>query len=315
MATAARTIYKPTSVHIPTGLTIRRRGEALETVVLKTSRMKLLSSQAHLEIVELSLERDTRLTLTPESEAVETFYILSGQFSCMSSSGPYLIEQDDCIVAQALAEPTILTALTDVCLIYTTTKPQFHVVSEHFQQLRKLAVDIEMKDGYTADHCDRLLELSFATGRELGLSPSELHRLEFGAYFHDVGKIHIPLSILNKPSKLSPSEWEIVKRHPTSGRKLLKDTLMEGAGQIVEQHHERIDGSGYPYGLSGEEVLIEASIIAVADTYDAMTTNRPYRRALSQDIALSEIQRYANIHYSEEVIKAFISALKKIEPT
>jgi HD-GYP domain-containing protein (c-di-GMP phosphodiesterase class II) len=314
MASAARTIYKPTSVRIPKGLSIRRQDEALETVVLKTTQMKLLSSQAQTEVVELILERDTRLTLTPEGEATETFYILSGKLSCMLPSGPYLIEKDDCIVAQSLTEPTILTALSDVCLIYITTKPQFHTVSKHFQQLRQLAIDIEVKDGYTADHCERLLELSFATGRELGLSASQLHRLEFGAYFHDVGKIHIPLSILNKPAKLEPSEWEVIKKHPIFGRELLDNTFIKEAGVIVEQHHERIDGSGYPYGLSGDEVLIEASIVAVADTYDAMTTDRPYRQALPQEVALEEIRKYIGIHYSKEVVRAFVSALNLIEP-
>lgn len=314
MASAARTIYKPTSVRIPKGLTIRRQGESLETVVLKTTHMKLLSSQAQTEVVELFFERDTRMTLTPESEATETFYVLSGQLSCLLPSGPYIIGEDDCIIARALSEPTILTALTDVNMIYITTKPQFHTVSQHFQQLRQLAIDIEVKDGYTADHCERLLELSFATGKELGLSSAQLHRLEFGAYFHDVGKIHVPLSILNKPAKLDPCEWEIIKKHPTFGRELLDNTVISEAGLIVEQHHERLDGSGYPYGLSGGEVLIEASIVAVADTYDAMTTDRPYRQALPQEVALEEIRRYMGIHYSKEVVKAFASALKLVEP-
>jgi HD-GYP domain-containing protein (c-di-GMP phosphodiesterase class II) len=138
--------------------------------------------------------------------------------------------------------------------------------------------------------------------------------LEFGAYFHDVGKIHIPLSILNKPAKLEPSEWEVIKKHPIFGRELLDNTFIKEAGVIVEQHHERIDGSGYPYGLSGDEVLIEASIVAVADTYDAMTTDRPYRQALPQEVALEEIRKYIGIHYSKEVVRAFVSALNLIEP-
>lgn len=313
MASAARTIYKPGSVRIPKGLSINRQGEFIETVVLKTTEMRLLSSQGQTEVVELFFKRDTRITLTPESAATEIFYVLSGQASCMLPSGPYTLIEDDCIVTQSLSEPTILTALTDVTLIYVTTKPQFHTISKQFQQLRKLAIDIELKDGYTAHHCERLVELSFATGKVLGLSSSQLQKLEFGAYFHDVGKIHVPLSILNKPSKLEPEEMQIIKKHPIFGRRLLEGTMVGEAGPIVEQHHERIDGSGYPYGLSGEEVLIEASIVAVADTYDAMTTDRPYRRALSQDVALEEIRRYIDIHYSKDVVQAFASALSLTE--
>lgn len=170
-----------------------------------------------------------------------------------------------------------------------------------------------MKDGYTADHCDRLQALSYATGLELGLSTSRLRLLDQGAYLHDVGKISVPIEILQKPSSLTSSEWDAIKRHPTAGRELLDKTFMKEAGKIVEQHHERLDGSGYPYGLAGSDVLIEATIVAVADTYDAMTTDRPYRRALSRDEALAEIQKYAGVHYPKEVVRAFMSAIKKLE--
>jgi HD-GYP domain-containing protein (c-di-GMP phosphodiesterase class II) len=310
MASAARTIYKPTSVRIPKGLTIRRQGEFLETVSSKACDVSLLSTHPQLEVSEVTLRRDSRLVLTPAGSATETFYVLSGRISCELPSGPYLIDADDYIITQELKEPTILTALTDACLIYITTYPQFHTFSEHLSQLRQLAVEVELKDGYTANHCERLQELSFVTGKELGLAASRLHLLEFGAYLHDVGKIRVPVSILNKPAKLSPDEWSIIKQHPTFGREFLDNTFMSEAGKIVEQHHERIDGSGYPFGLLGDEVLIEASIVAVADTYDAMTTDRPYRRALSQEAALSELKKYSGIHYPHEVVRAFVAALK-----
>lgn len=313
MATAARTIHKPSSVRIPKGLSIRRRGEYLETVGSKAGGVSLLSTHPKLEVSEVTLKRDSRMILTPAGSATETFYVLSGRISCELPSGPYFIDADDYIITQELKEPTILTALTDACLIYITTQPQFHTFSEELNQLRKLAVEVEMKDGYTADHCERLQALSYATGVELGLSSSGLWLLDYGAYLHDVGKIRVPESILNKPAKLTPDEWSIIKKHPTFGREFLDNTFMKEAGKIVEQHHERIDGSGYPYGLAEKDMLIEASIVAVADTYDAMTTDRPYRRALSREAAFSELEKYAGIHYPHDVVRAFVSALKRIE--
>lgn len=313
MATAARTIYKPTSVRIPKGLSIRRQGESLKTVSSKACDVSLLSTHPQLEVSEVTLRRDSRLVLTPAGSATETFYVLSGQISCELPSGPYLINADDYIVTQELKEPTILTALTDACLIYITTHPQFHTFSEHLNQLRNLAVEVELKDGYTADHCERLQTLSYTIGQELGLRANELFILDFGAYLHDVGKVKIPTAILNKPSKLNAEEWNIIKGHPAFGREMLDATFMKEAGSIVEQHHERVDGSGYPYGLTGGDILIEASIVAVADTYDAMTTDRPYRRALSSEVALLEIHKYAGIHYPKEVVDAFESVIKRLK--
>ena len=307
------TVDNPILTQSHKGLTVRRRGEYVETVSTKAADVRLLTAHSQVEVVEVSLKKGMRLTLTPAGEALETYYVLSGRLSCSLPFGPRLLKEGDYVITQALEEPAILSALADVRLLYVTSKPQFHEISQHLSQLRELAVEVESKDGYTADHCDRLQALSYATGQELGLSTSRLRLLDYGAYLHDVGKLNVPLTILQKPSALSPEEWGVVKQHPTSGRELLDKTFMKEAGVIVEQHHERLDGSGYPYGLSGDELLIEAAIVAVADTYDAMTTDRPYRRALSQGEAFEEIRKYAGVHYPKEVIKAFFSAIKKLQ--
>ncbi len=159
----------------------------------------------------------------------------------------------------------------------------------------------------------RIQRLSYATGQELGLEPHRLYLLNYGAYLHDLGKVRIPLEILQKPAALTPDEWRVMKRHPTFGRELLEPTFMKDVGPIVEQHHERFDGSGYPHGLAGEEVLLEAAIVAVADTYDAMTTDRVYRKALPPEVAFAEIDKYAGVHYPREVVAAFFTALKQTE--
>ena len=294
----------------PEGLTIRRQGESLETVNSKTGEFRLLSTHSNSEVMEIHLNEGERLVLTPAGSTVETFYVLSGQLSSELAKRTYLVTQGDYIVTEKLSEPRILTAMVDAKLLYITEQPQFHAFSENLTQLRQLAVEVELKDGYTAYHCERLHDLSFSTGQVLDLPSDRLMLLGYGAYLHDVGKIRVPLAILTKPGKLTAREWKVIKKHPTYGRELLAQTFMKEAGTIVEQHHERSDGSGYPKGLLGNDILIESYIVAVADTFDAMTTDRPYRKASTQAEALAELRKYAGIHYPKEVVKAFCSSLK-----
>lgn len=291
-------------------LTIRRRDSPLEAVSSKGGEFRLLHTHARSELTEMFLHRDTRLALTPAGEILETFYLLSGKLGGELAGNAYMLEPGDTIFTENLPEPFILTALTDTRILYLTEKPQFHTISEHLSQLKHLAVEVELKDGYTAGHCERLQELSYRTGLKLGLSSTELHRLDFGAYLHDVGKTLIPLAILNKPGKLTPDEWAVIKKHAEYGRELLENTFMSESGKIVEQHHERLDGSGYPYGLKEDEISVEAAVVAVADTFDAMTTDRPYRKAMDATFALDEIWRYAGIHYRRDVVSAFTSTVK-----
>lgn len=296
--------------HTPEGLTIRSKGESLETVGSQFSVFKLLNNSMNCEITQVNLKPEVHLTLTPVGEVTETFFVISGELGYDSNEGRRILSDGCYIVTKSLTEPIILTAVTEANLLYITERAQFHEISKDLNELRELAVEVELKDGYTADHCKRIQDLSYLLGQELGLEPKRLHLLDYGAYLHDVGKIRVPLAILNKPAKLTPEEWAVIKKHPTYGRELLNKTFMKEAGIIVEQHHERLDGSGYPRGLSGENILVEAAIIAVVDTFDAMTTDRPYRKASTSAEAIAEIRKYAGVHYPKEVVKAFGSALK-----
>ena len=216
-------------------------------------------------------------------------------------------------MTEKLSSPVILSALTNVSFLYITTQPFFHYISQFQKELMRLAVEVEQKDGYTSEHCLRLQKLSYATGQELFLEPYRLHRLNYGAYLHDLGKVRVPIEILQKPGKLTSEEWDVIKKHPTYGREMLNGTPLNEIGCVVEQHHERLDGSGYPLALSKEAILVESYIVAVADTYDAMTTDRSYRKALVPEVAFAELEKYAGIHYPLEVVKAFFSAVKQVE--
>ncbi len=207
----------------------------------------------------------------------------------------------------------MLSAETDLRYLYFASAPSFNAVSHDLLELQRLAEEVEAKDGYTSEHCRRIQSLAMATGQILGLSSKRLYTLSIGAYLHDLGKVKVPLEILQKPVALSSEEWDIIKHHPTFGERLLEGSGYEKAATIVAQHHERLDGSGYPLGLQGNEILTESYIVAVADTFDAMTTNRPYRKALSPNIAFAELKRFAGKHYPQIIVDAFIIAIREFD--
>lgn len=303
------------SERLPKGLRVRRRGEALETTASKTGEVRLLFARDGTELVEATVRVGKRVTIVPapyeDAGVTEAYYLLRGALRSDLPGGPLRLEEGDVLIVNDLEEPTIFLAETEVTFLYVTSQPAYRYVSTSIRELRRLAVEVEQKDGYTASHCERLQALSYQTGERLGLSHERLHRLQYGAYLHDAGKIDIPLSILTKPGVLTLQEWEIVKQHPIFGRERVEETFMRDAAVIVEQHHERFDGSGYPYGLGGEEVLTESYIVAVADSFDAMTTKRPYRRALDEASALAELRAGAGRLYKEEVVEAFVAVIEK----
>ena len=151
---------------------------------------------------------------------------------------------------------------------------------------------IEADDGYTGEHCKSVVALTLELAEHLNLSAERRRNLEFAALLHDVGKIAIPKEIINKPGKLDPHEWTIVKTHTVEGQKMLDRVggFMRQVGSIVRSHHERWDGDGYPDRLAGENIPLEARIISCCDTWNAMRTDRPYRRALAYDVAAAELR-------------------------
>ena len=185
-------------------------------------------------------------------------------------------------------------------------------LSSYFETVRALANAIDEKDSYTGGHCERVMAYSMTIATELGLTQQELEDLRFGSILHDIGKIGISESILNKDGKLTPEEYEEIKKHPEKGNYILKDlNFLNNCRRIINEHHERIDGKGYPKGLSGEEIYYMARIVCVADAYDAMTSSRPYREnALSKEEAMEELLRNKGIQFDEAVVDAFVRYLK-----
>ncbi|MHC5020384.1 MAG: HD domain-containing phosphohydrolase [Planctomycetota bacterium] len=178
--------------------------------------------------------------------------------------------------------------------------------------IRALVSTIEAKDQYTRGHTERVTTYSMAIGEEMGLTEEEKHTLQLGALLHDVGKIGIPEKILKKPGKLTPGEYEIMKRHPDIGADILEH--IEGIGEIsdiVRFHQEKFDGTGYPQGLKGDEIPLYDRIVGVADAYDAMTSSRSYRRNFSEEEVMKEFNRCAGFQFDRVVVEAFFRAYRK----
>lgn len=182
--------------------------------------------------------------------------------------------------------------------------------SELLGDLEHFATQLRRKDAEVAAHGARVALLAEDIGQQLGLSAPRLERLGLAAYLHDVGKLKLPTRILQTPDSLTPCEWQLMMQHPSYGRQLLEATTLAFTTPIIEQHHERLDGSGYPFGLAGDAVAVESYIIAVADTFDAITHTRPYRQARSPVTALSEINRYSSLLYPREVVGALNAATR-----
>ena len=164
---------------------------------------------------------------------------------------------------------------------------------------------VEQRDPYTAGHERRVGELAAAIGVEIGLSAHEIKGLRLAGFVHDVGKIAVPAELLAKPTRLNEAEMALIRMHPQVGHDVLKDIEFPWPiAKVILQHHERMDGSGYPNGLKGPDILLEARIMAVADVVESMSSHRPYRPGLGLDAALAEIERFSGSRYDADVVNA-----------
>ncbi|MDO9010419.1 MAG: HD domain-containing phosphohydrolase, partial [Gallionella sp.] len=182
-----------------------------------------------------------------------------------------------------------------------------------FMQAVEVATTLsEMRDPYTAGHERRVADIAAAIGAELGFDTRQQEGLRVAGQLHDVGKIAIPTEILAKPGKLSSIEFMMIKGHPEAGYDILKNVKFPWpVAEIALQHHERMDGSGYPRGLKGDEILLEARIMAVADVVEAMSSHRPYRPGLGVEAALAEITRARGTHYDEQAVDACLRLFRE----
>ena len=195
----------------------------------------------------------------------------------------------------SLANDSLNTTLEKLYLNYRAT-------------LRALAAALEARDVETRGHSDRVVAYCIGLGKQLGVAGRDLITLEHGALLHDIGKIGVPDAILLKRGALTEEEWAHMRRHVDYGADILRGIeFLNGAGQIVAQHHERFDGSGYPSGVTGDDICLGARIFAIADALDAMISDRPYRSALSVQHAREEIRRCSSTQFDPGVVEVFLA--------
>jgi HD-GYP domain-containing protein (c-di-GMP phosphodiesterase class II) len=174
------------------------------------------------------------------------------------------------------------------------------------QPIAELVDAIEWKDLYTLGHVRRVASFAVMIGKEIGLPTLELRRLALGAQMHDVGKISVPDRILQKPARLTPDEFDVIKQHVVRGNEIARGVkALEPAAEAIYYHHEHYDGSGYPQGLAGAAIPLHARIVAIADAYDAMTSGRVYQPAVDHAAAMCELQRTAGSHFDPELVQTF----------
>jgi putative nucleotidyltransferase with HDIG domain len=292
---------------------IGRRGENIEKVDFGDFDISLLARGDGSEIMIQRISKDNLFYLYPSENpnVMEFVYILQGELICENNGEKLQMGPHDYFSSINLQDPIHFTALSEVIYLWVITEPTFYQLSESITQLRDVVEEVEKKDRYTIKHSERVSEYAIKIAKKLMLPKERLENLYIASILHDIGKIHTPEEILNKPGRLTDEEYAIIKRHPLDGAEMVKERYYQEVATIIEQHHERLNGTGYPHGLKGDEILLESRIIAVSDTFDAMTEDRTYRKALSVEFALNELKKLVGSHYDNRVVDAFEDILKE----
>jgi HD-GYP domain-containing protein (c-di-GMP phosphodiesterase class II) len=275
--------------------------------------LSLLAKLDNIEIMlyEFSANRPNSVTPGDTPDLMEFYFIVEGSIIIEDNDGKVELNKGEYFYVFNIKNIVSFWTLTDTTMLYITSAPVFNSLYNYTDDLDRLLKKSEAKDFYTHNHSNRVQHYSVHIADKLGLSSEINFNLALASLFHDIGKCFIPDEILNKISSLNESEFNYIKRHPTYSSELLQSKFIKDVSIIVEQHHERIDGSGYPKGLKGDAIRIEAKIIAVADSYDAMTSDRSYRKAFTPIVAMEELKRCIGKYYDEKIVLALETILKE----
>lgn len=250
----------------------------------------------------------------PDHATVEQYTLISGTMDYEHEGSRRKMKIGETVDASQHAKVITFYALTDAEVVIHMDAPFYEKNFFEMQLLQREMDAVAQVDGYTYQHCDRIRQYAIEVWKKFDQPAASLKLMRWGAYFHDLGKLAIPPAILNKPGKLTPAEWDIMKSHSQRGADMLRNHPVEWlreAAYIVEQHHERYDGKGYPNGLKGEEISLEAAIVSVVDAFDAMTTDRVYKKAMPVDIALEELLNEKGKQFNPAVVYAFVEVIEE----
>ncbi len=295
------------------GLTIGRREVPQDAVEKPSTILELLAREASVEVTRQQIKAGKVFYLDEETswKGFEFLYVTSGLLALKQAGREVLLSPGDYVYHHGLSQRAYFHVREDTELLMVASPPSFQVMRDEIADMNSLGRSVEAKDSATEGHSQRIEQLVNATAERLNLTGQQLIILSHAAYLHDIGKVGVSDAILNKPGPLTSEEREEMQRHPESGATILaRRAFLKEAAEIVLAHHERFDGTGYPNGLRGEDIPIEARILAVADAYDAMSWQRPYGVTLSKADARAEIARNAGTQFDPVVVKAFLSVVE-----
>ena len=293
-------------------LKIIHSNEVMSTLNIKGKNARI-DKKYHddaLQISMMHLSPDRILYIEPvtSSEYYKTYYIVKG--ACFVFDGATIIREGDMIIFNNPDEIQTLKVLEDtIILVHATNYDVYKTVEVKHDLMDRLLTDIQNKDHYTGEHRLRVYEKKKKLAIRLGYKAKALNDITKAAYYHDLGKIFIADQILNKPGKLDPEEYDEIKKHVETSKDEIIKHFNPHVFDIVYQHHERFDGSGYPNGLKGYDILEEARILAVCDSFDAMITDRVYKKGKSTEIALLELRELSGTLYDPDIVAAFTNMI------
>ena len=294
-------------------LALLRRGEKFQLVISDITMPGMSGLEMIPHVKQLSPE--TVVVMISGMQTVESAIgaLRLGAFDYLMK--PFDLRQVEAVVKRALEHHELVTAkqryenhLEELVEQRTAELDRAlnSLEGAYRSTLKALTAALETRDSETHGHSERVVTYSLRLGREYGLNSEEMKSLEFGSLLHDIGKIGVPDSILRKPAKLTEEEWVRMREHPLHGQQILRGIeFLQGAARVVAQHHERWDGTGYPLGLRSDDIDICARIFAVADAFDAITSDRVYRRGKSYEAAAQELDDWAGRQFDPKVVEAF----------
>jgi len=303
---ASGTLLIRASHGLPTDIALksrRREGEGVSGLVLKYRKPLIISAGKHPDLEVMAALNQEVLSTSSMSVPLVGKNKLFGVLNVSKTAGQTFTASDLQIVL--ILSSQVVTAMENAAL-YENLRENY------FRTVQALVAAVEAKDPYTRWHSTNVAKYAVAVARDLGMSPSQLEEIHIAAILHDVGKIGISELIISKPARLSREEFDLMKDHPAHGLRILEPIGFSSAIiNAIYQHHERYDGRGYPQGLAGEEIAFEARILNVADTIDAMVSERPYRGTISSQEVLIELQRESGGQFDPRVAESAKRLIEK----
>lgn len=296
------------------GFNIYKNDDAFEVFTNNAGIFKLLVQDEDIEIFESNINAGKSIICQPyeSKNSINIMIVLKGKM--FHTNERNIVSSGDRITFKNLNMTHHLSVLENTRLLVIRNSKHFIKQASTTDLVYDLIHQIQTKDQYTEDHCNNTGNLAVQIATIMKLPESIIENILHAGKIHDVGKINIPENILNKPSKLSFEEYELIKQHPKDGHDIvLAATGNSELAKIVLDHHERLDGSGYPNKLKGNEISIEARIMAVVDSYDAIISNRPYKRTQTSNEALKDIKSKSGSLYDIDVVNALETLLKILD--